>query len=404
MTPAVQLLLACARLDMSAQQREAALRRIRTGLDWDELADLAARHGLVPLLFRNLEAFAAEAIPKATFASFWSRCEATARRNHAMAAELGALLAAFAAEGIQAVAYKGPALALFAYGDLALREFGDLDILLRPRDVARAKALLQARGYAPAFDLPPVLEAALVHSTRHYEMPFVDPTRAILVELHWRTDPDFQVMDLEAAEWWTALPTLKLGEAQIRTLPAEELTLILCLHGSKHFWASLGWLVDIAELIRHRPGLEWAGIVARSRSLGCTRKLALALILARDLLQVELPAEAGDIVRDAAAREMAAHLLPGLWERDYRAPSIPRALHRNLRLQDTRARAARHLLKALFTPGLGEWQRWSLPRGLFLMYWPLRWVRLAEKYLLRREPSAPEGYGGNKPAVLRVDG
>jgi hypothetical protein len=76
----------------------------------------------------------------------------------------------------------------------------------------------------------------------------------------------------------------------------------------------------------------------------------------------------------------------------------------DLRLQDTPARAARYLLKSLFTPGLGEWQRWSLPRGLFLMYWPLRWVRLAEKYLLRRGSSPPEGYGGNKPAVLRVDG
>ena len=36
----------------------------------------------------------------------------------------------------------------------------------------------------------------------------------------------------------------------VPALPDRELLLILCLHGTKHFWSSLGWLVDVAELIR----------------------------------------------------------------------------------------------------------------------------------------------------------
>jgi hypothetical protein len=44
------------------------------------------------------------------------------------------------------VPFKGPALAVQAYGDLSLRQYDDLDLLIHEADVPRAYQLLIANG------------------------------------------------------------------------------------------------------------------------------------------------------------------------------------------------------------------------------------------------------------------
>ncbi|MCB0226148.1 MAG: nucleotidyltransferase family protein, partial [Anaerolineae bacterium] len=108
---------------------------------------LAERHGLVPLLYRHLEAIDPTASPKPIFARLWSQSQATAGRNLMLTQELLRLLDLLAANDIPAIPYKGPALAALVYGDISLRPFNDLDILVPQRAARRAKALLEANGY-----------------------------------------------------------------------------------------------------------------------------------------------------------------------------------------------------------------------------------------------------------------
>ena len=72
---------------------------------------------------------------------------ANAGRNLFLAKELIKLLHLFSAHEISAIPYKGPVLAVSVYGNLAFREFGDLDILVRERDYQTAQHLLSAQGY-----------------------------------------------------------------------------------------------------------------------------------------------------------------------------------------------------------------------------------------------------------------
>jgi hypothetical protein len=113
-------------------------------IDWERLVDLAMQHGLAALLYRGLSGIASSSISKGTFATLWSSSEAAAKRKRAMAAELLALLQRFDRHGIPALPFKGPVLALQLYGDVALREFGDLDILVPSCDLLRAKDLSRA--------------------------------------------------------------------------------------------------------------------------------------------------------------------------------------------------------------------------------------------------------------------
>ena len=147
----------------------------------------------MPMLYRHLNALAPAAVPKAVFVEIWGRHESKSLRNQAMANELLNILQLLDANGIPAIAYKGPALAAAVYGDVALRDFGDLDILLRRQDVLPAKTLLQARGYVSQYDLKPAVEAAFLRSSMQYHLVVLHGASDVMVELHWKTDPDFPV-------------------------------------------------------------------------------------------------------------------------------------------------------------------------------------------------------------------
>jgi hypothetical protein len=67
-----------------------------------------------------------------------ARFEEIARKNLRFTAELIRILNCLESHGIAAIPFKGPTLAESVYGNLALREFSDLDILVRQSDFPRA--------------------------------------------------------------------------------------------------------------------------------------------------------------------------------------------------------------------------------------------------------------------------
>ena len=69
--------------------------------------------------------------------------------------------------------------------------------------------------------------------------------------------------------------------------------MFLCAHGAKHLWARLGWLCDLARLIQMEQGIDWSEVFDQTRRSHTTRMILLGLLLADNLLGVELPAAAG---------------------------------------------------------------------------------------------------------------
>jgi len=75
-------------------------------------------------------------------------------------------------------------LAEQAYGNLAYRQFADLDIVIRQRDVARAYELLTAQGYRSEVNARTVGQAAQGKIPGQYL--FVGDAHRSIVELHTR--------------------------------------------------------------------------------------------------------------------------------------------------------------------------------------------------------------------------
>ena len=367
----MRLLLACARLTLAPEERDRVRELARADLDWAAVFRLAAWHGLRPLLRRHLEAVATPAL-RPVLVELWAETEEIARHNRALATELDAIRAHLAAAGICCVPFKGPTLANEVYGDVGLREFGDLDILLRRDEVVDARECLVARGYRPEYPLAPAAEAAFLGSAAQYHLVLRHGETGLLVELHWRSDRDFPV-ERDDPAWWSA--------AARDGVSREDLLILLCVHGTKHYWRSLGWLVDVAELVRcGGEDLDWEAVTTRARELGCGLRLGVGLRLARELLDVPLPPPAVPVA-GAVGVEALAHRLEA-WALDSGALSL--TPWSALRLDMACCEGARQRLRvvgwSLFAPSLVEWSRWPLPRALAFLYPPLRVGRLAAKY------------------------
>ncbi len=185
--------------------------------------------------------------------------------NLRMTGELVRLLNLFEDHGIVAIPYKGPTLAALAYGNLALREFEDPgDLLLHERDLAEARGLLMDLGFRLGASLIPAQEAAYVASIR--ELPLVS-REGILVELHVEINPRDYGFPLDLDRLWERLLPVPLVGRNVPTFSVEDLLLILCAHGERHWWGSLGWICDLAELVWTRSDVRWEWVLDEARRL-----------------------------------------------------------------------------------------------------------------------------------------
>ena len=141
------LLLLCARTRVDPQQREQIRALTHKQLDWGFILDKAQPHALIPLLYRNLSKHCSDLVPPEALQKLEFENNVIAERNRKNTTEMIRILRAFKAANIETVPYKGPALAILAHGEMELRKFWDLDIVVRPQDIIAAKSLLISNGY-----------------------------------------------------------------------------------------------------------------------------------------------------------------------------------------------------------------------------------------------------------------
>jgi hypothetical protein len=165
------------------------------------------------------------------------------------------------------------------------------------------------------------------------------------------------------------------------TLSAEDLLLVLCLHGFTHLWERLGWICDVASLIDRRKDIDWELVLQNAAALGCRRILSLGLFLAKELLEAPVPEGVWErLTPDITVRTVAAEIQEQLFtERDL-SRSFVDGMILHLRMRERTRDRLRSCLRLAVTPRNYDWMFLSLPDWLSFLYYPLRPLRLAGKY------------------------
>ncbi|MGC2478853.1 MAG: nucleotidyltransferase family protein, partial [Candidatus Sulfotelmatobacter sp.] len=280
--------------------------------------------------------------------------------------------------GIDAVPYKGVVMSEVYYGDMALRQSGDIDLFVRKRDVGHVKAALRELEYTTRL----VIREELLEDyiAAGYEWTFDSLAGPNLLELQWALQPRFYAVDFDMDGLFERAVKVTLAGRSVRTPSPEDLLLVLAVHAAKHVWGRLIWLCDIAQILK-RENLDWDRVQDRAREFGIERILHVTFLLANRFLETAIPeAIESAVLADQAARglaeEIAAALAAGA---SYNTQQIS-YFRLMMRLRERRADRMRFLARLTFTPGPGEWESVRLPRVLFPLYRVVRLGRLAGRF------------------------
>src|ERR1700752_175268 len=372
-----ELLLCCARTEASAHIATRLRELAGNKIDWEYLFLLARRHSIVPLLYLQLERHASDLVPPEHLNQLKKRYLENVARNALLTAELCRVIGLFAGAGIDAIPYKGPVLALFAYGNIALRRFVDLDVIVRKSDVLKAREILLAEGYTPSKSLSLNQQDLLLH-TQH-NMPFSRDNHRLILELHWEVAPHLFASTVDPDRLWTNLINIELSGTQVKTLAPADLLYSLCVHGSRHLWERLGWICDIAELLA-RNRFDWTTLLKQAVQADSDRMFLLGLFLAERLLEAPLPEEVKKLCdSDPRLASLAESVVEHLFSGPTHVPATSREISKyNLGVRKTLSARARYLLYML-RPTDSDLGAHSLPESLSFAYYLARPFRLLRK-------------------------
>lgn len=367
--PEKALLLACARTHVTPAI-SAEIRRIASGpIDWPFLLRSAAENSVLPLLALNLPLAVADLFAPDDLERLRSAARAAAIRSLQLSAELVRVMEALREGNIAAFPYKGPVLAVQAYGDLALREFEDLDIVLRQRDMPHAHEVLSQLGYRPRY---PFSASGFVPG----EYSYSKNGGAAIVELHTEQTlrhfprrPDIDAMERRARP-------VVLGGPVVSSFGSEDTLVLLSVHGAKDFWARLSWVADVAEFVQHYADMNWDFVLREASVLKVERMLFLALSVAKQALGASVPAEIERRVqRDSQVPSDADTICRRLAMNEPTAWSAAGAFHFRRRLGGWG-----YAIRLATAPAQEDTAMVRLPKALAPLYAALRPLRLLAKY------------------------
>ena len=392
------LLLACC----GSGKNDRILKLVSSTPDWDTVLRIAKHHRLIPQLYEGLRGARAEDILPPDFLQRLRKLyDANVRQTFRLTRDLVRVLRHFEARGIPVLPYKGPVLATILYGDFTQRQFADLDLLVHPSDVERSKAALIELGYTPGFSLTPVEEKKYLKAGNEYAFDATDARN--VVELQWQILPRFYSIEFDIAGFFERSAEVDVSGYCARTLCAEDLLLVLCVHAAKHAWAELSLVADIAGVVQSQS-INWGAVCDQAGQLGVRRIVGLNLKLAHILLGTALPPSIlEEVERDAAVNSLTQKILPVLinsTQVDTESISYFRLM---LEIRECWRDRVRFLWRLIVTPNMGEWSVVRLPARLFPLYQVVRICRLAGRFLgflwlLMRRDRANSGDSGDAQA------
>jgi hypothetical protein len=403
--PEIELLLACTRTSIDRETAMQFPELASRVTDWDYVIKIADFHGVLPLLYRRLNQICPDAVPPLRIKFLGDYFQLNAKRNLYLIAVLLKLLQAFKDNGTSAIPFKGAVLAASVYGNVALRQFADIDILVHRKDLARAREVLQSQGFVSTEPIGEIDDESTVRNNgwqaekitalaQHFHT-FVreDGKINVRVDLQWRIAHELFSFSLDSESLWNRVQNISLGGALVSTFNNEALLLILCAHGCKHSWQRLKWICDVAQLIESTESKDRLLLIQRTLAENHSRRVVhVGLLLAHEILGAPLPVETiREIHSDSSLKSVLNSVRNGLFVESPRAPNKRQKIVFYLKIMESwgeRLNYCGHYLRgqlnSIFAPTSIERTLMPLPKELKFLYYGLRPLRLLIKYGLRR--------------------
>lgn len=280
LSPEERLLFTLSSPTPSKTAIEEATRELSSGksFDFPKLLSLARRNGVLPFLYRNL--VPSEVVPQEVVSSLKHCYLMTAGSNMVNSEETIRIIELLGSGGFGAIPLKGSIASEIVFGDPGLYLASDIDILVKPSDLERAKELLAKEGYVynetEERDLLSSHYHLILHRQGHH------------IELHWNLVKRY--FNVPPGFWWEDTQLAQHNGKSLRMLSPERYLLYAIFRLFDHGFGPLKFLVLIAGLIgRYREEIDWPKLHAYVRRFKMERLVFFVFRLSHEILGTELP-------------------------------------------------------------------------------------------------------------------
>ncbi len=291
-------------LDLSKRQTESDSVQSKIAspqFDWDHFLRIASRNMIRLFILHSLKSFTIPDPVRHDLAIHLFVIEQhTAARRKLLQAHLLLIGNKLREADLDFVLIKG-----FSLDHSNLREFGDLDLLIRPDRLAEAVRLLGALGFELESGSPPITDQPLdeewISSRLGWDNQFlmVNDDVDLLVELHTNLFPRENIFVEDLDQLWQGIDVFwdksRYDEALgYRVLSSESLVVLMCLHiAIKRSPAQNKFcmrnLIDVDRTCQR--GVSWDSIVEDARILGMSAYIYFSLQLSATLMGTDVPAQ-----------------------------------------------------------------------------------------------------------------
>ncbi|MDQ7047429.1 MAG: nucleotidyltransferase family protein [Sulfurovum sp.] len=374
--------IACCQTEVSKEDIHLIQKYLNTpNIDIPRLIALAIGHGILPLVYKTIKTIQSDStlVNTEILLAFKTHYMRISQRNMLMSAELIRIIKLLKDHGIEALAFKGPTLSQMAYGDITLRQYGDLDVLIRKKDRSKMMSLLIGEHYIPEINLQKKTEKTFFDCVN--VIGLYKSSSSILIEVHWELLSKNYAIDWEEERLWSKKESVTINNIAIPVLSPEQLLLYLCTHGAKHLFERLEWVCDIDRSLRSNPNFDWHYLLNEAQKLGIKRMLYLGLALCEQFFNLELPETIQkEIVQDQKIPKLISQVIlinfseTSQKGKNYSSFGVLWSMRENFSDQ------LRFAWRGLFAPKFDDFVFIQLPKHLAFLYPIIRPYRLLTKY------------------------
>ncbi|WP_321422019.1 nucleotidyltransferase family protein [uncultured Methanobacterium sp.] len=372
-----QLLLSCARIQMDDENKRKIKNLVKLDLDWDYLLKITSKHKLQQIVYWQLNQICADEVPSEYIQNFKQFLKNNSRKNLFFTKELINIIQSLNVNNIKSIPYKGPVLAQQVYGNIVMRQFGDIDFFVKKENVLSIKEILISKGYKPEFDLDSAQEQNYLDSQR--ELKFFHEDKGISLELHWKFSGIFLNLSSNAEKLFLKdQNSLSLGGVTLPKLSPENLILILSIHNASHHWSRLAWLVDIATLINNQK-IDWKRVLKISEELSIQRILFINLYLCQVLLNLKLENDISQLLSSNSVITISNTFADNIFSFK-EENSLIENMQISMKIRENKIDGIKDGLSGIFNPSFYELNHLVLPSSLFFLYYIYRPINLLKRY------------------------
>jgi hypothetical protein len=205
--------------------------------------------------------------------------------NMLMTNELLNVLKVFEEKNIDCIPFKGPVLTKLAYGDITLRQYVDLDILINMKDFELVINLLNKLDYNSKLNYEISSEKIQDIICDHL---FTKRKSNINIEIHNKLFSTNFPINIPSKIFFDNQQNININNIDVKTFSNEYLLFYLCLHGCKHLFSRLSWLLDIHKII-DSLNIDWEKFIKIVEEHKTKSLVYTSLFLSEELFQTKLP-------------------------------------------------------------------------------------------------------------------